>query len=50
MTKYLAYLRNPDEKTGDWFIGNSRLQAAKYFANKKRINLKDWLKIYYISK
>lgn len=45
-----AFLRKPNEKTGDWFLGNSRLQAAKYFANKKRISLKDWLKIYYIPK
>ena len=50
MTKYLAYLKNPIEKTGDWFIGSSRLQAAKYFANKKQISLKNWLKIYYIPK
>ena len=31
-------------------IATSRLNAAKYFANKKQISLKNWLKIYFIPK
>lgn len=52
MHKYLVIMKSCNEKTGDWVIGllNSRLAAANYFAKKKMISLKDWLKIYTISK
>jgi hypothetical protein len=48
--KHLVILRCNNEKTGDWFLSSSRLEAAKYFAHKKRIPLKEWLKIYKLQK
>ena len=48
--RYYVHLRCNDEKTGDYIDSSSRLVAAEHFANKKRIDLKDWLKIYKLSK
>jgi len=42
---YYAYNRTHMEKI-DSCVAFSRLSAAKIFAEKKRISLKDWLKIY----
>lgn len=50
MKRYYAILRACKEKTGDSYLGFSRLSAAKHFAAKKLISLKDWLKIYCVSK
>jgi len=50
MKKYCAILRSCNEKTGDCHYAFSRLAAAKYFAAKKLISLKDWLKIYQVTK
>lgn len=50
MKKYYSILRSVKEKTGDSYFGFSRLAAAKHFATKKLIALKDWLKIYSVSK
>lgn len=50
MKKYFCILRSCSEKTGDSFFGFSRLSAAKHFAAKKLIAVKDWLKIYSVSK
>lgn len=47
---YYMHLRCNNEKTYDSCIALSRLNAAKYFANKKQIPLKKWLKIYFIPK
>lgn len=44
--KQYVYLKSGLEKTGDSIKSNSRLKAAKYFADKKRIPLKLWLNIY----
>lgn len=49
MKKYHAILRSCKEKT-DSVFSFSRLSAAKHFAAKKLISLKDWLKIYTVSK
>jgi len=43
---YYVYLKTNLEKTGDYIKSDSRLFAAKYFAAKKNISLKDWLNIY----
>lgn len=43
---YHCYMLCDMEKTGDWVMTTSRLSAAKYFAKKKNISLKEWLKIY----
>jgi len=50
MKKYYCILRSCSEKTGDSYFGLSRLSAAKHFAAKKLIALKDWLKIYSITR
>lgn len=50
LKNYKSYLKINDEKTGDSIDGTSRLNAAKYFAAKKNIPLKEWIKIYYIPK
>lgn len=50
MKKYFAILRSCNEKTGDSVVAFSRLSAAKHFAAKKLISLKNWLKIYSVSK
>lgn len=46
MKIYYAYLKTGLERTGDFYICSGRKAAAEYFANKKRIALKDWLKSY----
>ncbi len=46
MKIYYAYLKTGLERTGDFYICGGRKAAAEYFANKKRIALKDWLKSY----
>lgn len=48
--RYYVHLRINDEKTGDSIITSSRLSAAIYFSNKKKIDLKDWIKIFTIPK
>ena len=50
MKIYYSYLKINNEKTGDSVVSTSRLKAAKIFAEKKLISLKDWLSIYYIPK
>jgi predicted nucleic acid-binding protein len=47
---FLCVHRRDGEKTGDKVIHFSRLRAAKYFAKKKKISLRDWLTIYTVVK
>ncbi len=46
MKKYYSYLKYNNEKTCDQVYAPNRIEAVKYFALKKLIKVKDWLKIY----
>ena len=51
MTKYSFYSRNDSNQEAiDSVRAFSRMQAAKYFAGRKQLDLKTFLSIYAVSK
>jgi hypothetical protein len=51
MKKYVFYSRRDSEKESyGYVISFSRLQAARSFAERKRLSLKDFLRIYEVSR
>ena len=51
MRKYVFYSRKDSEKESyGMTLSFSRLQAARSFAERKRLSLKDFLRIYEVSR